>query len=108
MINKSAICNLGLTFVDEYSFDDTHSSFVFKKDNTCVIVDNNICENDKEVVFDYSKYCEMQNKYMAEYEKLYRFNFTSENIYPQIYDWLNKTPADIEIKDNGVLFIMHI
>ena len=104
MINKSAICNLGLTFVDEYSFDDTHSSFVFKKDNTCVIVDNNICENDKEVVFDYSKYCEMQNKYMAEYEKLYRFNFTSENIYPQIYDWLNKTPADIEIKDNGGSF----
>lgn len=58
MINKSAICNLGLTFLDEYSFDDTHSSFVFKKDNTCVIVDNNICENDKELVFDYSKYCE--------------------------------------------------
>ena len=104
MINKSAICNFGLTFVDEYSFDDTHSSFVFKKDNTCIIVDNNICENDKEVVFDYSKYCEMQNKYMAEYEKLYRFNFTSENIYTQIYDWLNKTPADIEIKDNGGSF----
>ena len=104
MINKSAICNLGLTFVDEYSFDDTHSSFVFKKDNTCVIVDNNICENDKEVVFDYSKYCEMQNKYMAEYEKFYRFNFTSENIYTQIYDWLNKTPADIEIKDDGGSF----
>lgn len=104
MINKSAICNFGLTFVDEYSFDDTHSSFVFKKDNTCIIVDNNICENDKEVVFDYSKYCEMQNKYMAEYEKLYRFNFTSENIYTQIYDWLNKTPEDIEIKDNGGSF----
>lgn len=104
MINKSAFCNLGLTFLDEYSFDDTHSSFVFKKDNTCIIVDNNICENDKEVVFDYSKYCEMQNKYMAEYEKLYRFNFTSENIYTQIYDWLNKTPADIEIKDNGGSF----
>lgn len=104
MINKSAICNLGLTFLDEYSFDDTHSSFVFKKDNTCVIVDNNICENDKEVVFDYSKYCEMQNKYMAENDKLYRFNYVNDDTYTKINEWLNKTPVDIEIKDDGGSF----
>ena len=104
MINKSAFCNLGLTFLDEYSFDDTHSSFVFKKDNTCVIVDNNICENDKEVVFDYSKYCEMQNKYMAEYDKLYRFNYVNDDTYTKINEWLNKTPVDIKIKDDGGSF----
>ncbi len=104
MINKNAICDLGLTFLDEYSFDDTHSSFVFKKDNTCVIVDNDICENDKEVVFDYSKYCEMQNKYMAEYDKLYRFNFVDNDTYTKINEWLNKTPADIKIKDAGGSF----
>ena len=104
MINKSTFCNLGLTFLDEYSFDDTHSSFVFKKDNTCVIVDNNICENDKEVVFDYSKYCEMQNKYMAEYDKLYRFNYVNDDTYTKINEWLNKTPVDIKIKDDGGSF----
>ena len=104
MINKNIICDLGLTFVDEYSFDDTHSSFVFKEGNTCVIVDNNICENDKEVVFNYSKYCEMQNKYMAEFDKLYRFNFLDDNTYTKISEWLNKTPADIKIKDDGGFF----
>lgn len=104
MINKNIICDLGLTFVDEYSFDDTHSSFVFKEGNTCVIVDNNICENDKEVVFDYSKYCEMQNKYMAEYDKLYRFNYVNDDTYTKINEWLNKTPVDIKIKDDGGSF----
>ena len=59
MINKEYICKLGLEFIDEYSFDDTHCSFVFKNNDVCFIVDDNICANDKQVVFDYSKYCEM-------------------------------------------------
>lgn len=62
MINKDYVCKLGLEFIDEYSFDDAHHSFMFKHNNICVIIDDNICENDKEIVFDYSKYCEMQNK----------------------------------------------
>ena len=39
MINKEDICKLGLEFVDEYEFDDTHRSLVFKKDKICFIVD---------------------------------------------------------------------
>lgn len=57
MINKEKLENLGLKFVDEYSYDDAHHSFVLEKDNICIIVDDNICENDKETIFDYSKYC---------------------------------------------------
>ena len=45
MINKENICKLGLEFLDEYLFDDTHHSYVFKYKNTCIIVDDNICEN---------------------------------------------------------------
>ena len=104
MINKDYVCKLGLEFIDEYSFDDAHHSFVFKHNNICVIVDDNICENNKEIVFDYSKYCEMQNKYMATFDKLYRFNYVDDSTYTKIAEWLNKTPNDIEIKDVGGSF----
>ena len=104
MINKEYICKLGLEFIDEYSFDDTHCSFVFKNNDVCFIVDDNICANDKQVVFDYSKYCEMQNKYMAMFDKLYRVNITNEDDYKYVEEWLNKTPNDIEIKDDGGSF----
>ena len=104
MINKEKLENLGLKFVDEYFYDDTHHSFVLKKDDICVIVDDNICETDKETIFDYSKYCEMQNKYMAEFQKLYRFNYVDDNCYDKIKEWLCKTVEDIEIKDDGGSF----
>ena len=104
MINKDYVCKLGLEFIDEYRFDDAHHSFVFKHNNICVIIDDNICENNKEIVFDYSKYCEMQNKYMATFDKLYRFNYVDDSTYTKIAEWLNKTPNDIEIKDVGGSF----
>ena len=104
MINKEKLENLGLKFVDEYFYDDTHHSFVLKKDDICVIVDDNICETDKETIFDYSKYCEMQNKYMAEFQKLYRFNYVDNSCYDKIKEWLNKTVEDIEVKDDGGSF----
>lgn len=104
MINKEQLENLGLEFVYEYFYDGTHHSFVLKKDNMCVIVDDNICENDKETIFDYSKYCEMQNKYMAEFQKLYRFNYVDASCYDKIKEWLNKAVEDIEVKDDGGSF----
>lgn len=104
MINKDYICKLGLEFIDEYQFDNTHRSFVFKHNNICIIVDDNICENKEPIVFDYSKYCDMQNKYMAQYDKLYRFNYVSDNTYFQIKQWLNKTVDSIEVKDDGGCF----
>ena len=99
MINKQKICDFGLTYLGEYQFDDSHSSFVFKRDNICFIIDDNICENKNKVIFDYSKYCEMQNKYVAEFEKVYRVNIVVDNDYLKIGEWLNKKPTDIEIED---------
>ena len=104
VVSKSWFKFVGLKFVDEYFYDDTHHSFVLKKDDICVIVDDNICETDKETIFDYSKYCEMQNKYVAEFQKLYRFNYVDNNCYDKIKEWLCKTVEDIEIKDDGGSF----
>ena len=104
MINKAELSKLGLELLDEYVFDNTHHSFVYKIDKLCVIVDDNICENEEKIVFDYSKYCEMQNKYMAEYDKLYRFNWTDNGCYDQIHKWLNMSPNDIDIQDLGGSF----
>lgn len=104
MINKNDFDSLGLSFLDEYSFDNTHTSLIFHNDNVCVIIDNNICKNEEEIVFDYSKYCEMQNKYMAAYEKLYRFNYVNEDLREKISSWLSKTPGDIQVLDDGGSF----
>lgn len=109
MLNIKTIEQQGLKFIDEYLFDDTHSSFVFKYNNICCIIDNDICKNQDKEVFDYSKYCEMQNKYMEEYDKLFRFNYVDETIYDEIKEWLNKQAADIEIEDDGGSFdIAHV
>lgn len=104
MFSAELVQKQKLDLLERYRFDDAHSSYVFKHKNTCVIVDDNICQNEHPVVFDYSKYCEMQNKYMAQFGKLYRFNFTGDSTYNKINEWLNKTSADINISDGGGTF----
>ena len=104
MFNIEKLCTRGMNILEKYRFDDAHSSYVFKYSNTCVVVDDNICQNEKPIIFDYSKYCEMQNKYMAQFDRLYRFNFTGDITYDKINEWLNKTSADIEISDSGGTF----
>lgn len=39
----------------------------------------------------------MQNKYVSEFDKVYIVNIVTEEDYSKICEWLNKTPADIEI-----------
>ena len=55
--------SINLTQVEDYYYDSSLHSVVMKKDNTCVIVDYNLCVNNNDAVFDYSKYCEMRFKY---------------------------------------------
>ena len=64
--------SLNFTQVEDYYYDSSRHSVVMKKDNTCVIVDYNLCVNDNDAVFDYSKYCEMQNALMASSGRLFR------------------------------------
>ncbi len=101
MIDKRHLQELGLRFVGDYSFDSFHRSFVFAYEDICLIIDDDICENFNAPAFDYSKYCQMQNKYMGQFKRLYRFNRIDDNVYRQIEEWLHKTPDDIEIDDDG-------
>ena len=65
--------SLGFIPVEEYFYDSLRHSVVMRKENTCVIVDYNLCVNNNDAVFDYSKYCEMQNALMASSGRLFRF-----------------------------------
>lgn len=109
MVDISSLTQIGLEYIDEYCFDDTHHSLIFKKGPICIIVDDDICKTDSTYLFDYSKYCEMQNTYMASYSKVYRFNCIDDSVYQEIADWLNKAPENIEVSDSGGTFdIRHI
>lgn len=101
MFSKDTVRPLGLTFIERYVFDKTHRAYIFRKGRTGVIVDDDICANTESVLFDYSKYCEMQNTYMSLFDRLYRFNFTGFGTLALIEEWLKKKPSDIEISDNG-------
>lgn len=67
MINKIKLEQLGLYFLDEYFFDNTHHSLIYYKNDLGIIIDDNLCLNQELVIFDYSKYCEMQNHYMQHF-----------------------------------------
>lgn len=109
MVDLSSLTQIGLEYIDEYCFDDTHHSLIFKKGPICIIVDDDICKTDSTNLFDYSKYCEMQNTYMASYSKVYRFNCIDDSVYQEIADWLNKAPENIEVSDSGGTFdVRHI
>ena len=72
--------NCGLQFVEDYYYDGTHHSSVLQKGKTCVILDYDLCsvEENTEKIFDYSKYCEMQNAWMMSSDRLYRFYVTTD------------------------------
>lgn len=103
MISDKELKRLGLEFIDEYRFDDVHRSFIYKKDDIGIIIDDNICF-DNGHVFDYSKYCEMQNKYALLFKRIYRFNYVNDDIYEKIAKWLNMSCDDIDIEDDGGVF----
>lgn len=97
--------SLGFNFVEDYYYDSLRHSVVMKKDNTCVIVDYYLCANNNDAVFDYSKYCEMQNALMASSGRLFRFYASEEeDLCETINNWLTMQPDDIEITDKGGIF----
>ena len=117
----------GLQLVEDYYYDGTHHSSVLQKGKTCVILDYDLCsvEENTEKIFDYSKYCEMQNAWMMSSDRLYRFyvttdrfsacneqdsGFSSERedvntgICAEINRWLTLDPENIEVSDDGGSF----
>ena len=119
--------NCGLQLVEEYYYDSTHHSSVLQQGKTCVILDYDLCtvEENTEKVFDYSKYCEMQNTWMLSSDRLYRFYVDTEmlstgivqgreisyekedadtGICAEINRWLKLDPENIEVSDDGGSF----
>ena len=119
--------NCGLQLVEDYYYDATHHSSVLQKGKTCVILDYNLCsvEQNTEKIFDYSKYCEMQNAWMMSSDRLYRFYVTADRfsacneqnsvfsseredvktgICAEINLWLTLDPENIEVSDDGGSF----
>jgi superfamily II DNA or RNA helicase len=97
LIKKMA--ELDLNYIDEYFYNDYYFSYIFEyKNNTCVIIDDNLCELRKDNLFHYEKYCEMQNEYSNDYKITLRF-LKTENIFDVVNNWLHKDITDIELKD---------
>lgn len=96
----------GFQLTEDYYFDETHHSSVFLRDDkTCVIIDFDLCDKGNGTPFDYSKYCEMQNSWMNESQKLYRFYAgNDQDISEEILSWLDKDPDSIEVNDKGGVF----
>lgn len=92
---------LGLKKIGTYAFNDTHHSNIYEKDDCCIIIDDNLGARSGEVEFDYSKYCEMQNKYMSQYHYLFRFNDINGSAYKEIEKWLHFDINQIELSDKG-------
>ena len=89
---------------DDY-YDETHHSAVLFKDGIYVILDYDLCRRDGTAVFDYSKYCEMQNRWMSSADKLYRFYIDqTHDTSKEILDWLNNDPDSFEVSDRGGSF----
>ncbi len=92
---------LGLKEIGTYNFNDTHRSHIYQKDDCCIIVDDNLGAHSGKVEFDYSKYCEMQNKYMSQYHHLFRFNDINGSAFDMIKKWLHFDINQVELSDQG-------
>lgn len=74
-MNVELFINRQFKLIEKYVFNDRYVSFIFVYKDTCVIIDDNFdIEHCEQWFFSYSKYCEMQNKYMSQYKKLLRYN----------------------------------
>lgn len=105
MNEERCLTENGFVHTADVSFTETIVSAVFCHEDTTVILDHNICSTEEGVLFDYSRYCEMQNTWMKNSERCFRFAVTdTEDCSADILRWLNEKPENIEINDNGGSF----
>ena len=96
--------------IEKYYFNQKYCSFVFSYDIYIIIVDINYdFEKDEQLFFDYSKYCEMQNKYMLQSQCLLRFNLTGDvhDLIDEIFKTINDEDNDF-LDDGGSFSDSHI
>ena len=105
MNEERCLTENGFVHTADVSFSETIFSAVFCHENTTVILDHNICSTEDGVLFDYSRYCEMQNTWMKNSDRCFRFAVSdAEDCSKEILRWLNEKPENIEISDDGGSF----
>jgi superfamily II DNA or RNA helicase len=105
MVKNNFIRN-GFKLIEEYNFNSKYISYVFAFKSWLIIIDDSFDkEESKEFFFDYSKYCEMQNKYMQMNNKLLRFNYDNNEleIIESINNIINNSSKN-EYEDKGGFF----
>ncbi len=93
--------NRGFKLIEIYKFNHRFSSYVYEYNNDIIIIDDNFDKSNEH--FLYSTYCEMQNRYMYQYDRVLRFNNLNddENTYKKILDLIKCSVEEIELTDNG-------
>lgn len=70
------LINKGYKLIDEIKYNTKYLSEVYKLENNIIIIDYNFDkENVSEYIFSYGNYCEVQNNYMLNYNRVFRFNY---------------------------------
>ncbi|MDD4609240.1 MAG: DEAD/DEAH box helicase [Bacteroidaceae bacterium] len=93
--------NINLNFIEQYHFDTYYFSYVFDfNKDTCIIIDENLCDKNENNIFQYEKYCVMQNEYSAKYKLLLRF-LRTDDILKVVTNWLCRDLSSLELKDHG-------
>ena len=105
MISFEKLQSAGFRRTEDYWYDDMHRSAVLFRDGICLLLDINLCETESGKLFDYSKYCEMQNGYMEGSSRVYRFDISGEEDFTEeILNWLDTDPDSLVIDDDGGSF----
>lgn len=105
MKSIDSLLQLGFQLTEDYYYDEHHHSSVLFNGKVCVILDYALCEPHGVRSFEYSKYCEMQNKYMAASEKLFRFYLEEDrDITSEVKEWLSAEAETYEVEDKGGVF----
>ena len=105
MKSIDSLLQLGFQLTEDYYYDENHHSSVLFNGKVCVILDYALCEPHGVRSFEYSKYCEMQNKYMAASEKLFRFYLEEDcDITSEVKEWLSAEAETYEVEDKGGVF----
>ena len=105
-MNLHVFLNKNFNIIEKYRFNSKYISYVFAFKSWLIIIDDSFNkEESKEFFFDYSKYCEMQNKYMQMNNKLLRFNYDNNEleIIESINNIINNSSKN-EYEDKGGSF----
>lgn len=110
-MNIKKFLNNGFNLIEKYDFNQKYSSFIFDYKNYLIIIDDSFDKEENEkYFFDYSKYCEMQNKHMQQNHLLLRYNFekNEEELINKINELISFSQNNDFLDDGGSFNESHV